>query len=71
MFVNLTSSSILLNSNAYGSNFEIVQMRSASQELEILARHQHPELTIPFLKVILTYLSYYSPLCLLALKLSS
>ncbi|KAG8658701.1 hypothetical protein MANES_03G176500v8 [Manihot esculenta] len=27
-------------------------MRSASQELEILARHQHPELTIPFLKAV-------------------
>eukprot|EP00257_Ricinus_communis_P015582 XP_015573531.1 uncharacterized protein LOC8280892 isoform X1 [Ricinus communis] len=27
-------------------------MRSASQELEILGRHQHPELTIPFLKAV-------------------
>lgn len=30
----------------------IMQMRSVSVELEILGRHQHPELTIPFLKVI-------------------
>ncbi|XP_050216425.1 uncharacterized protein LOC126667488 [Mercurialis annua] len=27
-------------------------MRSASQELEILGRHQHPELTIPFMKAV-------------------
>ncbi|WCJ23816.1 ARM repeat superfamily protein [Euphorbia peplus] len=27
-------------------------MRSVSQELEILSRHQHPELTIPFLKAV-------------------
>ena len=26
-------------------------MRSVSVELEILGRHQHPDLTIPFLKV--------------------
>lgn len=32
----------------------IMQMRSVSLELEILGRHQHPELTIPFLKVILS-----------------
>lgn len=27
-------------------------MRSVSLELEILGRHQHPDLTVPFLKVI-------------------
>lgn len=27
-------------------------MRSVSLELEILGRHQHPNLTVPFLKVI-------------------
>lgn len=30
----------------------IIQMRAVSLELEILGRHQHPDLTIPFLKVI-------------------
>ncbi|KAK1385430.1 hypothetical protein POM88_023165 [Heracleum sosnowskyi] len=29
------------------------RMRSVSLELEILGRHQHPELTVPFLKVFL------------------
>lgn len=36
----------------------IMQMRSVSVELEILGRHQHPELTIPFLKVIFLLFSY-------------
>ncbi|BAT92712.1 hypothetical protein VIGAN_07152700 [Vigna angularis var. angularis] len=27
-------------------------MRSVSMELEILGRHQHPDLTIPFLKAV-------------------
>lgn len=36
-----------------------MQMRSVSLELEILGRHQHPELTISFLKVIFcTILSF-------------
>lgn len=32
-------------------------MRSVSLELEILGRHQHPELTIPFLKVYVLFIS--------------
>ena len=44
-----------------------VQMRAVSQELEILGRHQHPELTIPFLKVIFLFIygsSCISQICL-------
>lgn len=34
-------------------------MRAVSQELEILGRHQHPDLTISFLKVILSINDLY------------
>lgn len=37
-------------------------MRAVSMELEILGRHQHPDLTIPFLKVIFYICLLYSNL---------
>jgi TELO2-interacting protein 1 len=29
-----------------------LQMRAVSSELEVLGRHEHPHLTVPFLKVL-------------------
>lgn len=47
------------------------QMRSVSLELEILGRHQHSELTIPFLKVHLSVREYSSSCCWFILFLFS
>lgn len=34
------------------NTFLFLQMRAVSSELEVLGRHDHPHLTVPFLKVL-------------------